>query len=231
MNVASPWRAPSKFLFRIAMKCRRLLPKKRSQAFGPLNTKERPRIERIYVINLNRQPARWAEMEQELRHVLDSSGAELWNLAERYAAVDAKNFTHEPLKDADIDPIYTLGEQLFVEPQPLALPTRLELNSPIRMSRPEVAIARSHIDIWRQVAANKHQYVLILEDDVWFQSDFASHLDQAWGEIKTEGDRIGNFDILYVSYAEVKHGAPKTFLSDNVFRGVITIEKSDYAGQ
>ena len=79
------------------MKCRRLLPKKRSQAFGPLNTKERPRIERIYVINLNRQPARWAEMEQELRHVLDWSGAELWNLTERYAAVDAKNFTQEPL--------------------------------------------------------------------------------------------------------------------------------------
>jgi GR25 family glycosyltransferase involved in LPS biosynthesis len=218
MNLASPWRAPSKFLFRIAMKCRRLLPKKRSQAFGPFNTKERPRIERIYAINLNRQPARWAEMEQELRHVLDWSGSELWNLTERYAAVDAKNFTQEPLEDADIDPIYSLGEQLFVEPQPLTLPTQLELNSPIRMSRPEVAIASSHIDIWRQVAASKHEYVLILEDDVWFLSDFASHLEQAWGEIKTEGDRISNFDILYVSYAEVKHGAPKTFLSDNVFR-------------
>jgi GR25 family glycosyltransferase involved in LPS biosynthesis len=220
MNLAPPWRTPSKFLFRIAMKCRRLLPKKISQAFGPLNTKEQPRIERIYVINLNREPARWAEMEQELRHVLDSSGPELWNLTERYAAVDAKNFIQEPLKDADIDPIYTLGEQLFVEPQPLTLPTRLELNFPIRMSQPEVAVARSHIGIWRQIAASKYEYVLILEDDVWFQSHFASYLDQAWGEIKTEGGRISNFDILYLSYVEVKHGAPKTFLSDNVFRPV-----------
>jgi GR25 family glycosyltransferase involved in LPS biosynthesis len=218
MNLASPWDAPSKFLFRIAMKCRRLLPKKRSQAFGSVNTKEQPKIERIYVINLNRQPVRWAEMEQELRQVLDSSGAELWNLTERYAAVDAKNFTQEPLKDVDIDPIYTLGEQLFVEPQPLTLPTQLELNSSIQMSRPEVAVARSHIEVWRQVAAGKHEYVLILEDDVWVHSDFASHLDQAWGEIKTDGERISNFDILYVSYVEVKHGAPKTFLSDNVFR-------------
>ena len=100
-------------------------------------------IGRIYVINLNRQPARWAEMEQELKHVLDWSGDELWNLTERYAAVDAKNFKQEPLKDADVDPIYTLGDQLFVEPQPLVLPTQLELNSPIRMSRPEIAIARS----------------------------------------------------------------------------------------
>jgi GR25 family glycosyltransferase involved in LPS biosynthesis len=218
MNLAPQWSELSKFLFLIMMKCRRLLPKKRSQAFGTLNTKGQTRIERIYVINLNRQPDRWAEMEQELRHVLDWSGAELWNLTERYAAVDAKNFMQESLKDADIDPIYTLGEQLFVEPQPLALPNRLELNSPIQMSQPEIAVARSHINVWRQIAASEHEYVLILEDDVWFQSSFVSHLNQSWAEIKTEGDRINNFDILYLSYLEVKHGAPKTFLSDNVFR-------------
>ena len=220
MNLTSPWNAPSKLLFRIVIKCRRLLPKKRSQAFGLLNTKERQRIERIYVINLNRQPARWVKMEQELRHVLDWSGVELWNLTERYAAVDANHFMQEPLKDADIDPNYTLGDQLFVEPQPLALPTRLELNSPIQMSRPEIAVARSHINVWRQVAASNHKHVLVLEDDVWFRSGFAPHLDQAWGEIEAEGDRESNFDILYLSYEEVKHGAPKTFLSSNVFRPV-----------
>jgi|SRR5665811_57016 len=220
MNLASPLRAPLKVLYRIAMKCRGMLPRKRAQAFGPLNTKQRPQIERIYVINLNRQPDRWVEMERELKHVLDSSGADLWNLTERYSAVDAKTITQEPLKDADIDPLYTLGEQLFVEPQPLALPTRLELNSPIRMSRPEIAVARSHIDVWRRVAASKHAYVLVLEDDVWFQSGFAPHLDRAWGEIGAEVDTTSNFDILYLSYEEVKHGAPKTFLSSNVFRPV-----------
>jgi GR25 family glycosyltransferase involved in LPS biosynthesis len=220
MNLASPWNSPSKFLFRIAIKCRRLLPKKSSQAFGLLTTKGRPRIERIYVINLDRQPARWAEMERELRYVLDWSGVELWNLTERYSAVDANHLRQEPLKDDDIDPIYTLGDQLFVEPQPLALPTQLELNSPIKMSRPEIAVARSHINIWRQVAAGNHQYALILEDDVWFRFGFAPHLDQAWSEIETEGDRKCNFDILYLSYEEVKHGTPKTFLSSNVFRPV-----------
>ena len=202
------------------MKCRRLLPKKRSQTFGSLNTNGGPKIERIFVINLNRQPARWAEMEQELRRVLDWSGGELFNLTERYAAVDAKEFRQEPLKDADIDPIYTLGDQLFVEPQPLALPTRVDLNSPIQMSRPEIAVARSHIDVWRHVVAGHHEYVLILEDDVWFQYGFASHLDQAWGEIGAESNRKSKFDILYLSYEEVKHGAPKTFLSNNVFRPV-----------
>jgi len=218
MNLISPLNAPLKFLFRFAMKCRRLLPKKKSQAFGLMTSKEHPRIERIYVINLDRQPARWSEMEQELKRVLDWSGVELCNLTERYAAVDANDLMHEPLKDADIDQIYTLGDQLFVEPQPLALPTRLDLKSPIRMSQPEIAVARSHIDIWRQVVACNHEYVLILEDDVWFRPGFVQELDQAWREIEIKGDRKSNFDILYLSYEEVMHGAPKTFLSNNVFR-------------
>src|SRR5687767_13609689 len=98
MNLASPWSAPSKFLFRIALKFRRLLPKKRSQAFGAWNDKEQPRIDHIYVINLNRQPDRWAEMKHELRHVLDWSGVELWNFSKRYAAVDATHFLQDPLK-------------------------------------------------------------------------------------------------------------------------------------
>jgi GR25 family glycosyltransferase involved in LPS biosynthesis len=220
MKLTNPWNAPSKFLYRIAMKYRMLLPKKRSQAFGLLSTKEHPRIERIYVINLNRQPARWDQMEQELRHVLDSSGDEIWNLTERYAAVDANHIIQEPINETDIDPVYTLGDQLFVEPQPLALPTQLELELPIQMSQPEIAVARSHIGIWQQVAVSNYEYVLVLEDDVWFRPGFASHLNQAWGEIETECDRKCNFDILYLSYEEVKHGAPKTFLSRNVFRPV-----------
>lgn len=159
-------------------------------------------------------------MEQELRHILDSSGADLFSLTERHVAVDANAFSREPPKDADIDPFYTLGDQLFVEPQPLVLPTRLELNAPIRMSRAEIAIARSHINVWRQVAASNHAYAIILEDDVWFHFGFARCFDQAWEEVMTECDKNGRFDILYVSYLEVKNGAPKTFLSKNVFRPV-----------
>jgi hypothetical protein len=45
-------------------------------------------------------------------------------------------------------------------------------------------------------------------------------MDQAWAEIKTEFNRKSNFDILYLSYKEVKNGAPKIFLSSNVFRPV-----------
>lgn len=218
MNLSRPLLGPSKLLYRIGVKARRLLPRQKCQTFGPSNAKESARIERIYVINLDRQLDRWTEMGRELGHILDSSGAELANLTVRYPAIDARSFTQSQPKDDEIDPFYTLGDQLLVEPQPRALPDRLELDRPIRMSQPEIAVARSHVGVWRQVAAGEHAYVLVLEDDVCFQGGFARHLDQAWSELEAEGGKAKRFDILYVSYQEVKHGAQKTFLSGSVFR-------------
>ena len=52
---------------------------------------ECPRIEKVYVINLDREPGRWSGMEQELRNILDSSGTELLRLTERHVAVDAND--------------------------------------------------------------------------------------------------------------------------------------------
>ena len=88
MNLSRPLLAPSRLLYRIGLKARRLLPRKNCQTFGPSNAKERSRIERIYVINLDRQSDRWAEIGRELSHVLDSSGAELAKLTVRYPAID-----------------------------------------------------------------------------------------------------------------------------------------------
>jgi hypothetical protein len=64
----------------------------------------------------------------------------------------------------------------------------------------------------------KHEYALILEDDVWFHSDFARYLDKAWNEVVSKSEIKGGFDVLYLSYHEVKHGAPKTILSKHLFR-------------
>jgi len=157
-------------------------------------------------------------MQQELKRILDSSGRDLLGLTERYCAIDGEAYSEDPTIDTDVYPFYTLEDQLLVEPQPLALPTQFELSKPIRMSRPEIAVARSHINVWRQVATGDQDHSLILEDDVWFHSGFAKHLDQAWDDIVSATDDGQTFDVLYVSYLEVKHGAPKTFISDNVFR-------------
>lgn len=220
MNLLRPQLAVISYVFRFWLSLRRFLPRRQCQTFGVQREVKSPRIEKIYVINLDREPRRWFKMKQELRRILDSTGTELVNLAERHVAIDANEFSQDPLKDAEIDPIYTLENQLFVEPQPLTLPTRLELNAPIRMSRAECAIARSHVNVWRQVAASNNAYVLILEDDVWFRSGFAKYLDKVWNEIVTKNEINCEFDILYLSYLEVKHGAPKTILSSNVFRPV-----------
>lgn len=220
MNLARPPLRAVSLLFRFWLALRRFLPKRKCRTFGVQGLEKGSRIEKVYVINLDREPDRWSKMEQELRHILDSSGTELLNLTERHVACDANALSEEPPKDADIDPFYTLGDQLFVEPQPLVFPTRLELDTPIRMSRAEIAVARSHINVWRKVAASNHAYVIVLEDDVWFHSDSAQYLDQVWDEVVAECDRGERFDVLYVSYLEAKHGAPKAFLSNNVFRPV-----------
>jgi GR25 family glycosyltransferase involved in LPS biosynthesis len=220
MNLVPPPLAIVSHAFRFWLTLRRFLPRRKCQTFGFQNFGKDSKIEKVYVINLDREPGRWSKMEQVLSHILNSLGEELLSMSERFVAVDANEFSHEPPKDAEIDPFYTLGDQLFVEPQPLVLPTRLELNTPIRMSRAEIAIARSHISVWKQVAASNHKYVLILEDDVWFHSGFARYLDQAWNEVVAGYNMKSSFDVLYLSYLEVKHGAPKTFLSSNIFRPI-----------
>eukprot|EP00456_Euglypha_rotunda_P079269 TRINITY_DN760_c0_g1_i6.p1 TRINITY_DN760_c0_g1~~TRINITY_DN760_c0_g1_i6.p1 ORF type:complete len:606 (+),score=21.06 TRINITY_DN760_c0_g1_i6:810-2627(+) len=220
MNLSRRPFAAAGHLFRFWLKLRSLLPRRNCQSFGVQCEENGPGIEKVYVINLDRETGRWSKMEQELKCILDSSGTNLLTRTERYSAVDAKEFSHDPTTDAEIDPFYTLAEQLFVEPQPLVFPTRLELNAPIRMSRAEIAVARSHINVWKKVAAGDQEYALILEDDAWFHFGFARCLDRAWNEVVAERDRNDKCDVLYVSYAEVKHGAPKTFLSRNVFRPV-----------
>ena len=134
MNLSHPMQTPMRLLYRLGMRGRRLLPKQRCEAFGA-SANGVQKIGKLYVINLDRQTDRWFEMEQELKHVKDASGRELTSLVERFSAIDARTFAQPPPSTDDVDPFYTLRDQLFVEPQPHALPDRFELNRPIRMSR------------------------------------------------------------------------------------------------
>jgi GR25 family glycosyltransferase involved in LPS biosynthesis len=217
MNLARPSVKIVSCAFQFWLALLRLLPKQKCQAFNTQGSQS-PRIEKVYVINLDRASSRWSKIQLEIQRILDSSGKNLLNLIERHAAVDANAFLSDPSIDADIDPFYTLGDQLFVEPQPLVFPTKFELKTPIRMSRAEIAVARSHINVWRKVAANNQEYAMILEDDVWFHNGFAKYLDQVWDEVVGECDKRSKFDVLYLSYLEAKNGAPKSSLTRNVFR-------------
>jgi hypothetical protein len=52
----------------------------------------------------------------------------------------------------------------------------------------------------------------VIEDDVWFDRDFAPILDHASREMKDADSADPAFDVLYVSYAEARYGAPKELL-------------------
>jgi GR25 family glycosyltransferase involved in LPS biosynthesis len=220
MNLASTPLAILRLVSRLGHGLRRILPKQTSKAFGPQRNSEGQAIEKIYVINLDREPDRWSRVKKELRRIRDRDGNDLLSLTERHTAVDARSFQQDLPKDGDVDPYYTLADQLFVEPQPRTLPTRFELEAPIRMSRAEVAVAKSHIEVWRRIAQGTQGHALILEDDVWFHPSFARHLDQAWKDLAATSGNYEGVDLLYVSYMEATHGAPKSFMSGHVFRPV-----------
>ena len=212
-----PLWTPSKMLLQVWMKLRRLLPRQRCQTFRASKLEKRSKIETIYVINLDRRPDRWAEVRRELMHVEDNNGFPLADLAVRVSAVDAKDIAELPTICEDVCPFYTLRDQLFVEPQPFAFPEQMELSRKIPMTVQEIAVALSHISVWRKIADGDQEYALVLEDDVWFQNGFAQHLDQAWNELIGKTEQEDLFDMLYLSYKEVLNGAQKTFFTENTF--------------
>lgn len=155
---------------------------------------------------------------REFERILDAKSDPLSNRLFRYSACDAQADPPEFLDGTLVRPFYTLGDQLFVEPQPHAAPDVFDLERPIRMSQAEVAVACSHIGIWKAIAQSSARYSLVLEDDVWVERGFGRILDQAWREMEDADLANPGFDILYLSYVEVRNGAPKQLVSANVFK-------------
>ena len=218
MNLSKPRRAVSRFLHFLFLQCRTHLPRQQCLSFVPPSDAQQSGIGPIFVINLDRQPDRWTDVLLELACILDAAGKPLSERVVRYAACDAQTDADQLLDGGDVEPFYTLGDQLFVEPQPNALPDAFDLTRPISMSPAEVAIARSHIGVWKAIAQSTAAYALVLEDDVWVERGFGRTIDQAWREME-DADRTGPaFDVFYVSYKEARYGAPKELVSRNVFR-------------
>ena len=216
MNIFKLPRPIFRLAYRLALNTRRaIFGKQQCKTFG-LEC-ERESISEIYVINLERQPGRWKRVQEELSQISDAEGNSLLAMTNHFPAVDAKTLVDLPAPSV-LDAKYTLADQLFVEPQPSLLPERFNLEEPIQMTRQEIAVAMSHIEVWRKIADGDSGHVLILEDDVTFSHHFAAHTDRAWGDIWKSQKCPSGFELLYLSYKEVNHGAEKTFLSTNVFQ-------------
>src|SRR6202162_1205646 len=218
MNLSKPLSSASRIIHAQFSRARSHPPRKRSVSFGEGFDALRSGIGPIFVINLDRQTSRWTDTVRELGRILDARDMPLSDRVVRYSACDAQADPPELVDGTIVQPFYTLGDQLFVEPQPDAVPDVFDLDRPIRMSQAEVAVACSHIGIWKTIAQSSARYSFVLEDDVRFERGFGRVLDQAWREMKDADRANPGFDILYVSYGEVRNGAPKELVSTNVFR-------------
>jgi len=206
-----------RFIYRTALRAKKLLGAKKCIAFDRVeNESISDGIEHIYVINLERQPQRWKQVIEELSQVLDANGRSLRSYVSRISAVDALDF-ESSVETKNVEQAYTLGEQLYVDPRKV-LPSCLNLDQEIQMSRQEIAVALSHIAIWEKIAAGKEKYALVLEDDICFSHRFSSYVGKIWKELIELRSGSTLFDILYLSYKEVDQGAEKTLVTENVFQ-------------
>jgi len=217
MNIKKRSGVVFKLIYRYALRARWLFGKQICRTFNDSGQETTsPAIEHIYVINLDRQINRWDQMKQELSYVLDALKRPLITRTTRISAVDARQF-ETTINTGDIVETYSLGEQLFVDPRHV-LPSRLDLDEEIDMSRQEVAVALSHIKVWREIASGHNQYVLVLEDDVHFKHTFAGYLDKIWKQLFRIPSDSSQFDILYLSFSEVDLGAEKVQITEDTFK-------------
>jgi GR25 family glycosyltransferase involved in LPS biosynthesis len=200
-----------KLTFRMVRAVTSIMPGGKIDAFGPGHDK----IEAIMVINLDRQPGRWRRLKRELGRFRAGNGVPLISLVERFAAIDARD-GRAVAATSDVDSSYCIGNQLYVQPDS-RLSACFDPEEPVRMTRQEIAVARSHIEIWKTIATGSHNYVLVLEDDVWFRRGAATSINHGW-QAALERCRGKGPHLLYLSYADVGGPTERVDVCNGLFK-------------
>ena len=172
----------------------------------------------IMVINLDRQPRRWQRVTRELGRFRTSEGAPLTSITRRLAAVDARD-GRAAAATVDVDAMYRLGDHLHVQPD-ARLAECFADDEPVRMTRQEVAVARSHVEAWKAVSRGTEDYVLVLEDDVWFTPGAPAAIDRGWRAALRRCAVDSGPRLLYLSYADAGGTAVRDDPCDTLFRPV-----------
>jgi GR25 family glycosyltransferase involved in LPS biosynthesis len=181
-------------------------------AFGT----DQDKIGMILIVNLDRQPQRLRWTLRELSRFRTYDGAPLTSIVRRLPAVDARD-GRAIASTADVDPAYNLGNQLYVQPD-VRLAECFDAEEPIRMSRQEIAIAKSHIEAWKAIVAGRNSNVLVLEDDIWFSRGAAAAIDRGWTVAAKRCATTGGPRMLYFSYEDAGGTAARTEVCDSLFR-------------
>lgn len=212
MNIRDVSGAFGRLIFILSRTLVSLLPGRRILAFGMGEA----RIGAIMVINLDRQPRRWRRVRRELARFRTFDGTPLLSITRRLAAVDARD-GRAVAATADVDTIYRIGDQLHVQPDPRLLAC-FGVDEPVIMTRQEVAVARSHVEVWKAIVAGANEYVLVLEDDIWFRRGAATMIDRGWSAARRHCGANEGPQLIYFSYADADGTAERINLDDVVFR-------------
>jgi GR25 family glycosyltransferase involved in LPS biosynthesis len=139
-------------------------------------------------------------------------------MTRRLAAVDARD-GRAVAATVDVDVMYRIGDQLYVQPDARLVECFSE-DEPVRMTRQEVAVARSHVEAWKAVANGSDQFVLVLEDDVWFTPGASAAIDRGWRAARDRCAADGGPKLLYLSYTDAGGTALRDDVCDVLFRPV-----------
>lgn len=173
-------------------------------------------IQSILAINLDRQTARWERLLGELHRFRTSDGHRLTSITDRLSAIDSRD-GRAVAATLDVDPMYRIGDQLYVQPD-----ARLaECFSPdelVRMSRQEVAVARSHIEAWKVIANGSFAHVLVLEDDAWFRPGARARIERGWRAAVESSVGPEGPALVYLSYADAGGAALRRAPGRHVFQ-------------
>src|SRR5688572_6083298 len=113
MNLSKPLNGAVGFVHSLWAQYRMLLPRQRCHSFIRPTETHRSGIGPIFVINLDRQPSRMNSIIRELSHISDSAGVSLSERVVRHSAFDAQTVSCQSLRDGEVEPLYTLNDQLF----------------------------------------------------------------------------------------------------------------------
>lgn len=195
MNLLESAELRAKLAHQFRVVLRHLDVVRKAKAFS--THKGRESIGRIYVINLDRKPKRWRTVRKELGRFRTDEDRPLTGITRRFSAVDARYLSAEPDVEM-LTPTFTLAEQLTVHPDPVLTIDDRAKTLTIPMTKPEIAIALSHIEVWKLIADGEAEFVMVLEDDVMMRPGFARTLNREWPVLVAEGA-----ELAYLSFRDV----------------------------
>jgi GR25 family glycosyltransferase involved in LPS biosynthesis len=138
------------------------------------------------------------------------------SITRRLAAIDARD-GRAVAATSDVDVMYRIGDQLYVQPD-ARLSECFGEDEPVRMTRQEVAVARSHVEAWKAIANGTDAYVLVLEDDVWFTPGARAVIEQGWRAALGRYENNGGPKLLYLSYSDAGGTAARDEVCERLFR-------------